>query len=112
MLGPQLLKEADRLGAGFQQPERLGFQAKVEFAAGIGANLRDMLHTTPNIGANESGLLGSADELLEGAGHRAHAALDLSRQQPRQQLEEAPGVFQPLRVSPVRPVNASLTRVP
>src|ERR1041384_7592722 len=62
---PHLIEKPGRLQAVLQQPERFGFHAQVELAAGPVAYTRDVLDATPQVIANLPLLLGLLYELLK-----------------------------------------------
>ena len=48
-VGAQLLEEGDGLAGRFQETQRLGFEAKMEFPASAPRELFEMLHAAPEV---------------------------------------------------------------
>ncbi len=80
MLGAEMVEEMNRLGAAFEQAERFGFEAEMQFAPGLFADAGDVLDAAPDIFPDEFYRLGGRMKFLERAGQGADAAFDAGGQ--------------------------------
>ena len=108
MFVAQLVEELHRLRAVLEIAERLRFKTEMEVASGSLGKFRDVFDAAPDVVTDGAFLSGRRDEVFERTGQRADAALDIGRNELREQVEEARGVVEAARVGPVRQINIFL----
>src|SRR2546426_6024409 len=96
MLCMQSIKEIENFIRRFQHTERLWFQTKMQFPAGLLANFCNVLHATPYILAALAKLFRSCEQLLKPTRNRANATFNANRKHLTQQIKKQVRVSQPL----------------
>src|SRR5262245_59674189 len=81
MILAHLVEKASGLDAVLEETERLGFEAKMKFAACALASSGDVLDASPEIVPDHLFLLGGRNELSEGTRQSAHTALNVRVEQ-------------------------------
>src|SRR5262245_49426811 len=100
------LEKAKGFSRVLKQAQWLGLHTQMQLTAGVFGDPSNMLHATPYIVANAPLLFRALDEFLKRTRRSADAPLDALGHQTSQYVKQAVGIIEPLRVSPIRQIDA------
>src|SRR5438270_895959 len=92
MLAAEAIEKLNGLAAAFKETQRFGFEAEVQFAAGLFAEPRDVFDAAEQVAANCFQLVRRQRKTLERTGQRADAGVNVRRRELGEQIEQQIGV--------------------